>query len=88
MRTRQGITFANNTFFVVDYADHKVYAYSAGAAPGTTDSQPSFGTATVSNRTYTVGTAISALTLPAASVGDGTLTYSLSPTVAGRLCCS
>ena len=71
-----GITFANNTFFVVDYADHKVYAYSAGAAPGTTDSQPSFGTA------------ISALTLPAASGGDGTLTYSLSPTVAGRLFCS
>ena len=83
-----GITFANNTFFVVDYADHKVYAYSAGAAPGTTDRQPSFGTVTVSNRTYTVGTAISALTLPAASVGDGTLPYSLSPTVAGRLFCS
>ena len=47
------------------------------------DTSPSFGTATVSNRTYTVGTAISALTLPAASGGDGTLTYSLSPTVAG-----
>ena len=47
------------------------------------DTSPSFGTATVSNTTYTVGTAISALTLPTASGGDGTLTYSLSPAVAG-----
>ena len=79
-----GITSANDRFYVVDDEDYKVYAYSAAAAaPGTTDSQPSFGTATVSNRTYTAGAAISALTLPAASGGDGTLTYSLSPAVAG-----
>ena len=76
-----GITFADNKFYVVDWFDDKVYSYSAGAAPGTTNNQPSFGTATVSNRTYTVGTAISALTLPAASGGDGTLTFSLSPNV-------
>ena len=49
----EGITFANNRFYVVDSVDEKVYAYSAGAAPGTADSQPSFGTTTVSNRTYT-----------------------------------
>ena len=78
-----GITFADNKFYVVDWFDDKVYAYSAGAAPGTINNQPSFGTATVSNRTYTVGTAISALTLPAASGGDGTLTFSLSPNVPG-----
>ena len=78
-----GIEFANNRFYVVDEREDRVYAYSAGAAPGTTDSQLSFGTATVSNRTYTAGAAISALTLPAASGGDGTLTYSLSPAVAG-----
>ena len=79
-----GITFANDRFYVVDDEDDKVYAYSAaGAAPGTTGSRPSFGTATVSNTTYTAGTAIRALTLPAASGGDGTLTYSLSPTVSG-----
>ena len=78
-----GIEFANNRFYVVDDREDRVYAYSAGAAPGTTDSQLSFGTATVSNRTYTAGAAISALTLPAASGGDGTLTYSLSPAVAG-----
>ena len=78
-----GITFADNKFYVVDWFDDKVYSYSAGAAPGTTNNQPSFGTATVSNRTYAVGTAISALTLPAASGGDGTLTFSLSPNVPG-----
>ena len=44
---------------------------------------PSFGTATVSNNTYTAGTAISALTLPAASGGDGSLAYSLAPGVPG-----
>ena len=80
-----GIEFANDRFYVVDddREEDRVYVYSAGAAPGTTDSQPSFGTATVSNRTYTAGAAISVLTLPAASGGDGTLTYSLSPAVAG-----
>ena len=78
-----GITFADNKFYVVDWFDDKVYSYSAGAAPGTINNQPSFGTATVSNRTYTVGTAINALTLPAASGGDGTLTFSLSPNVPG-----
>ena len=40
------------------------------------DSQPG-------NQTYTVGTAIDALTLPEASGGNGTLAYSLSPNVAG-----
>ena len=47
------------------------------------DAQPTFGTATVSNQTYTAGTLIAPLTLPAASGGDGPLTYSLSPSVAG-----
>ena len=47
------------------------------------DPSPSFGTATVSDRAYDAGTAISALTLPAATGGDGTLIYSLSPSVAG-----
>ena len=47
------------------------------------DAQPTFGTATVSNQTYTSGTPITPLTLPAASGGDGTLSYSLSPSVPG-----
>ena len=42
------------------------------------DSQPG-------NQTYTVGTAIDALTLPEASGGNGTLAYSLSPNVPGLM---
>ncbi len=44
---------------------------------------PSFGSATISNKTYEVGTAIATTTLPAGSGGVGTLTYSLSPSVPG-----
>ena len=48
------------------------------------DSQPSFaGAGGPGNPSYTVGTAIDTLTLPAASGGDGALTYSLSPSVPG-----
>ena len=47
------------------------------------DSQPSFGAAMVADQDYKVSTAISPLTLPAASDGDGALTYSLSPDVPG-----
>ena len=48
------------------------------------DTQPSFaGTSGPGNQTYTVGTAIEALTLPTASGGDGTLTYSLTSSVPG-----
>ncbi len=47
------------------------------------DAQPTFGTTTVSTQTYTSGALIVPLTLPAASEGDGTLIYSLSPSVPG-----
>ena len=47
------------------------------------DTTPSFGTAMIAEQGYTVGTAIAALTLPAASGGDGALVYSLSPSVPG-----
>lgn len=43
---------------------------------------PSFGGQTVADQTYTVGEAITTLTLPAAS-GGGTVSYSLTPTVPG-----
>ena len=79
----RGVTVANNTVYVVDSVDDKVYTYPAETAPGTTDSQPSFGAATVGAQTYATGTAISPLTLPAATGGDGALTYSLSPGVSG-----
>ena len=48
------------------------------------DTSPSFAAdAGPGNQTYTVGTAIATLTLPEASGGDGTLTYSLSPNMPG-----
>jgi len=48
------------------------------------DTQPSFTTSSgPGNQSYEVGTAIDTLTLPEASGGDGTLTYSLSPEVPG-----
>ena len=47
------------------------------------DLEPSFGTQTVSGQVYSTGRAISALALPNATGGDGTLTYSLNPAVSG-----
>ncbi len=46
------------------------------------DTSPELGSGP-GNQTYTVGTAIDALTLPAASRGDGTLSYTLEPAVPG-----
>ena len=40
---------------------------------------PSFGTVSIQEQIYSVGRTIAAFTLPAASGGSGTLTYSLSP---------
>ena len=49
------------------------------------DTAPSFGVQTVSDQTYTAGTQIDALVLPEASGGNGSLSYSLTPTVPGLL---
>ena len=49
---------------------------------GPSDTAPAFAV-TVADQTYTEGEAISPLTLPAASGGNGTLSYSLAPTVPG-----
>ena len=46
------------------------------------DTAPSF-TGSVADQSYTEGEAITALTLPSASGGEGTLSYSLQPTVPG-----
>ena len=48
-------------------------------APVPVDLMPSFGGATIADIVATQNTAITAVTLPAATGGDGTLTYSLSP---------
>ena len=47
------------------------------------DTAPSFGSQTVPNQSYTEGVAISALVLPQASGGNGSLTYSLTPSIPG-----
>ena len=49
---------------------------------GPSDTAPAFAV-TVADQTYTEGAAVSPLTLPAASGGNGTLSYSLAPTVPG-----
>ena len=43
------------------------------------DSTPDFGSAAVANQSYAAGTAITGLVLPAATGGNGTLVYALSP---------
>ena len=50
--------------------------------PEPPDTAPAF-TDTVNDQTYTEGEAVSPLTLPEASGGDGPLSYSLTPTVPG-----
>ena len=45
---------------------------------------PSFGSATVESKLYDTGTAITPIVLPAATGGDGTLSYTLSPATLPR----
>ena len=77
-----GIAYAYGAFHVFNWIDGKLYSYTGensdlslcfpvGSSPG--------------DQSYTIGTAISALTLPAARGGDGGLTYSLSPEVPGLI---
>ena len=68
------------------------YTYTATDADGDTatltftitveaDLTPSFGDRTIAEQSYVQNTAIATLTLPRASGGDGTLTYTLRPAV-------
>ena len=52
---------------------------AAESATAVWDVAPDFGTATVANQSYTLNSAIADLVLPAATGGNGTLTYALSP---------
>ena len=61
--------------------DYTLHVRFTGSSTG---ASPSFAVGSgPGDQTYTVGTAISALTLPEATGGDGPLTYSLSPAVPG-----
>ena len=81
----EGIAYADGRWFVLDDFDDKVYAYAAGGQDsGGGGTSPMFPAGSgPGHQTYTVGTAIDALTLSEASGGDGPLTYSLSPAVPG-----
>ncbi len=48
------------------------------------DTQPSFGSASIGNKTYPTGTAVNE-SLPAATGGDGTVRYSLTPALPAGL---
>ena len=81
-----GIAFANDRFYVVDDGGGgKVYVYDGPTQSGGdgSDTPPSFGTANVDDQAYDAGSTIDPLTLSAASGGDGSLTYSLAPSVPG-----
>ena len=49
------------------------------------DLAPSFGSATVTDRIFTTGEALTALTLPAATGGNGALAYALTPALPAGL---
>ena len=74
-----GCTIVNGTV-----TQGTVAGRASGGGMQPEDTSPSFAAdAGPGNQTYTVGTAIDTLTLPEASGGDGTLTYSLSPNMPG-----
>ena len=60
------------------------YGMASESVAGTAlvDSMPDFGMQTVIGESYTVGTDIAALTLPAATGGNAPLTYTLTPGIA------
>ena len=58
----------------------------AGSVPITvTNTVPDFGSETVADQTYTVGTNIGTVTLPPATGGNGALTYALAPALPSGL---
>jgi len=75
--------------FAVTAAAIVLVLAGCGSGPGTDrmepeDTAPVFSDA-AADQTYTVGMAIQSLTLPAATGGDGTLTYSLGPMIPAGL---
>ena len=70
-----GIWSDGTTMWVADGFDEKLYAYAMPPS----DPGPTFGGATMSLLTYTVGVRISPRVLPSATGGRGRLTYTLDP---------
>ena len=64
-----------------DGTDTTSVGVSVTAIAAATPDALSFGAETIGNQAWVVGTAITSLTLPTATGGVGTITYSLSPTL-------
>ena len=68
-----------------DASDTATATPAASGGGGGTDLTPTFGNETIADQNYTQNAAIDPLTLPAATSGNGTLTYSLSPALPAGL---
>ena len=83
-----GIAYGDGRFYVLDYSIDMVRVYPGPSEPvrQVTGASPNFPAGSgPGNQDYTVGTAIDDLLLPAATGGDGPLTYSLTPGVPGLI---
>ena len=60
-------------------SDEDTLTFTIAVAAAVADTAPSFGSSTIANQSLTQNSAMTSLTLPAATGGNGTLTYSLSP---------
>ena len=70
------VTLASGTGYLLRTATSASVTVNDDDAP---DTEPSFGDSGIANRSYTENTPIADLTLPAATGGNGTLRYGLSP---------
>ncbi len=73
-------TLTDNDFHIELAIGHQKIIYTT-----TPNKTPDFGVATVADQTYVKDEAISELLLPAATGGDGTLSYSISPALPAGL---
>ena len=65
--------------------DEDTITFTIAVAAAVTDTAPSFGSSTIANQSLTQNTPMSDLTLPAASGGNGSLSYSISPSLPAGL---
>ena len=81
------VTFPEKVFYLMAYevtdADGATASLTFNISVEEEDVAPSFNGATVPNQMFSAGEAIDALELPAASSGNGDLTYSLRPVPPG-----
>ena len=66
-------------------SDEDTLTFTIAVAAAVTDTAPSFGSSTIANQSLTQNTPMSDLTLPSATGGNGTLSYSISPALPAGL---